>query len=88
KQKKYENFIIQYVTNWNKRTACFDFIKPIQALPFYWTSPPSKINAVKQNITRVIIVESTTFYSKKTGFKEIRNQELKYLTIPNNYFKH
>ncbi|WP_298500276.1 hypothetical protein, partial [uncultured Algibacter sp.] len=25
KQKKYENFIIQYVTNWNKRTACFDF---------------------------------------------------------------
>ncbi|MFD1162108.1 hypothetical protein [Hwangdonia seohaensis] len=87
KQKQYEDFLVQYLTNWNKKTAHFDNLMPIQAFPFYWTSPPSKIQDVKEKITRVVIVESTTFYSKKTGFREIRNQELKYLTIPNNQFK-
>ncbi len=84
KQKYYEDFLVQYVTNRNKSSAHFDYIKPIQAFPFFWTSPPSIINEAKQNIKQLIIVESTTFYSKKTGFQEIRNQELKRILIPNN----
>jgi len=87
RQKLYEDFLVQYITNWNIKSAYFNFMKPVQALPFLWTSPPSKINDIKQAIAHIVIVESTTFYSKKTGFKEIRNQELKRLTIPNSQFK-
>lgn len=87
KQKIYEQFLIQYMTNWNKKSIHIDYIKPIQALPFYWISSSSKIKPLNQKIEHVIIVESTTFYSKKTGFTEIRNEELNDLTIPNNQFK-
>jgi hypothetical protein len=86
-QKQYEDFIIQYITNWNKKTDDFDYIKSVQALPFFWTIPPSSINEVKHNITSVVILESTSFYSKKTGFKEIRNKELKRIPIPNVSFR-
>lgn len=87
KQKIYEQFIVQYMTNWNKKSIHIDYLKPLQAFPFYWTSSSSNIKVLNQQVKRIIIVESTTFYSKKTGFTEIRNEELKHLTIPNNQFK-
>jgi hypothetical protein len=78
---------VQYVKHWNKKSATFNFIKYIQALPFYWTSPSSSINNISENIVRVVVVESTTFYSALTGFKEIRNQEIHQLQIPNGSSK-
>jgi hypothetical protein len=86
-QKKYDNFLVQYLTNWNHRSTDFNFTKLIQALPFYWTSPQSSIYNIKEDIIRVVIVESTTFYSVQTGFKEIRNQEIQHLKIPNSNSK-
>ena len=83
-QKKYNDFIVQYVTHWNEKSTSFDFIKSIQAIPFYWTSPPSSINNITEDIIRVVIVESTTFYSEHIGFKEIRNQEIHHLKIPSS----
>lgn len=81
-RKIYDDFIVQYLKHWNEKTTSLNFIKLVQAFTFYWTSPPSAINKTKEKIARVVIVESTTFYSEHTGFKEIRNQEIHHLKIP------
>lgn len=81
-RKRYEDFLIQYVSHWNDRNHDKNFVKYFRAFPFYWTTPPSSIDDVRQDFESIVIIESTTFYSKKTGFKEIRKQEIKKLIIP------
>lgn len=87
-KKKYEDFLVQFVSHWNDRKHDQTLTYYFKAPPFYWTTPPSSICLVEQDIEKIIIVESTTFYSKKEGFKEIRKQELKELNVLKNTTKH
>lgn len=46
--------------------------------------PPSDIEDVNTDIKRIVIKESTTFYSKSNGFTEICNQEIRELILADN----
>lgn len=81
KQETYENFIKKYVKHWNNRSNKNKWITYLSAPSFYWTTPASEIEDVNTDIKRIVIKESTTFYSKSNGFKEIRNQDIRELIV-------
>jgi len=80
--KELEDFVLRFVSNWNKSYPGENYMDYIQPPRMLLTFPTNLFPDGKERIVNVTVVESTTFYSEEKGFREIRSKELLTIKIP------
>ncbi len=75
-QKIFRQFINQYMRNWNTHVNDKDYLSYIQAPPLYWTFPYRVFSNQRKKITSIIVSETTSYYTDKNGYAEIRDLEV------------
>ncbi|WP_299119071.1 hypothetical protein [uncultured Winogradskyella sp.] len=74
-------FITQYVKNWNENAKPKNTISYLRAPRILWNFPRKDFNLIAQTIKSLEIIEVTSYYSEKEGYKEIRNKNVLNISI-------
>ncbi|BAO74617.1 hypothetical protein [Winogradskyella sp. PG-2] len=74
KKEFLKTFINQYISNWNQVKKSRNTISYLRAPRILWNYPRKNFDLIGKTIKSIEVIEVTSYYSKQSGYKEIRNR--------------
>lgn len=83
KREFLQQFLQQYIYNWNQSEASKNLISYLRAPRILWNFPRKNYTLIGKKIKSLKVFEITSYYSNQNGYEEIRKKEVLNIPIPN-----